>query len=283
MSVLTVFNSPGRYVSAVWVVMMILQTSLVAGTQVYQAEDVPVQDIVLHDLEISASTMRDALQQLCVDRRILIGFESVALRLEEAEAESLEQDRFLISIKEASVEEILQWLVDQDSRYTYSIYRDMVINVYPVGAGENPSHLPNLRVGRFEFRRHEWPANFFVNVEHRVNELGDYLRGRKLEFDRRRGRPVLPTGAGGSILSGDVVPPEIKLNLEGVTVRTILNEVSIESRRQWEEGLLYWTKSWKYEFIVDDEAETGLGGYECFGPLYQDCRDRPRRHSKATR
>lgn len=55
--------------------------------------------------------------------------------------------------------------------------------------------------------------------------------------------------------------PEIDLELENVTVRKILNAIVLYSVKLYGERPGWSPISWKYEFIIDPTAPTGLGGY----------------------
>jgi hypothetical protein len=61
-------------------------------------------------------------------------------------------------------------------------------------------------------------------------------------------------------MSGDM-DPQISLEFRNVTVREILNAVSLFSADLSRKYSHFAAVSWKYEFVVDPSATTGLGGY----------------------
>ena len=72
-------------------------------------------------------------------------------------------------------------------------------------------------------------------------------------------------GFPGAILHGNM-DPEVNLNLRNMTVREILNAVVLYSRQRSDQtptdigGNKIPPTSWIYEFVMNPEAPTGLGG-----------------------
>jgi hypothetical protein len=108
----------------------------------------------------------------------------------------------------------LRQILQQAPGYTFEVVSEHLINIYPVGANQDPGDLLNLRVPRFDA----------VNAQ-----LGDILT-RPQEFIPElkarlvRRRPGEPGGYGLSVLSS--VGPTFTLHLRRVTVRQILNAVT---------------------------------------------------------
>ena len=74
----------------------------------------------------------------------------------------------------------------------------------------------------------------------------------------------------GSILSGSATPLRFTLTLHDVTVRQILDAIALKSIQMFKEGPDYdahgmplkWAPvGWQYDFVIDPNAWTGLGGY----------------------
>ncbi|MGH9445874.1 MAG: hypothetical protein ACRD3O_09125 [Terriglobia bacterium] len=65
----------------------------------------------------------------------------------------------------------------------------------------------------------------------------------------------------GSILSGNMPPPRLSLHLRNVTVREVLNSLALASVNRFKEGKNYGPTGWEYDFLIDPNASTGLGGY----------------------
>lgn len=63
------------------------------------------------------------------------------------------------------------------------------------------------------------------------------------------------------------VNPEINLELRDMTVREILNALILHSAKIYRDRLNGFPISWKYEFLVDPDAPTGLGGYPAWGQI----------------
>jgi hypothetical protein len=194
------------------------------------------------------ATMEEALRELRNKNkeRILIGFAEVA------HSEGAEKKRFTLDVADATVERILDELVRADPRYTYSTDRS-VINVVPRASGAYPADLLRIRIRAFAFHGKDLPHNLIAHIGGSAPELHLALKKKELEYAARHNNPV--GGTVGSILTGGS-EPEIDLELHNQTVREVLNSILIYSQTN-----LKWSIGWKYEFIIDPNAPTGLGGY----------------------
>jgi len=102
-----------------------------------------------------------------------------------------------------------------------------------------------------------------VQIAGFLPELGAYLQARQLEWSRKTGRPL--PGSAGSILSGNVPPPELSVTVHDTTVRGVLDAVAAYTMGHGSKTLIDnpWVPptGWRIDFKPDPEAFTGLGGY----------------------
>jgi hypothetical protein len=207
-----------------------------------------ILDLKIESLKVDNGDMEEALRLLRQKDpyRILIGFEEVPHR------EGEKGKNISVELTDATVVEILDRLCEADPRYTYEVVSDALINVFPRGAKSDPNNLLNITVQDFEFDGRALPHGLITKID----ELAPEGYARKT---RKTGRPL---GSAGSILSGEFsLAPKISLTLQNVTVREILNAIVLYSVKLPPEQLGWAPISWKYEFIIDPDAPTGLGGY----------------------
>jgi hypothetical protein len=95
------------------------------------------------------------------------------------------------------------------------------------------------------------------SIDRYAPELRDYLNWKLREFWARTGPPgAFP----GSVLSGDAPAPRVRMHLRNLTIREILNAIVLYTSDHRDALGFSFPLSWKYEFIVDPAAPTGLGG-----------------------
>jgi hypothetical protein len=213
-----------------------------------------VETMALHD-----ATMEEALRTLRATNpdEILIGFERIPHRRNEPET------KLSLSSSNATVEEILVALCGQDPRYVYEIANDRVIQVHPRDSFNDPQNLLNLSVHDFSVEETMSPAAVISRVGELAPELSSYLADKKRDFYAQRG--MYPSSPG-ALMHGNM-DPQIRIHLQDVTVRQILNAVVSYSYELYETAKPDWTgnrpapTSWIYDFTVDPNAPTGLGGY----------------------
>ena len=142
----------------------------------------------------------------------------------------------------------------------YDVVDGKVINVFPQGSKSDQRDPLNMTIRDFEVDTRIMPHDLIMHIGGWAPELREYLRARAEEYARKTGRWG---SSPGSMLSGDTPPPVVKLSLHNLTVREILNAIALYSAKLVEEKQLWdWPPlSWKYEFITDPNAPTGLGGY----------------------
>lgn len=222
------------------------------------SEDTPVLSQTVQAFRVENSTMEEALRALRQTNlmRILIGFEKVAHRQGE-KTESLS-----LSLNNATIQDILQQLCQQSRQYTFDIINGTVIHVYPVRAQSDPPGLLDLRISDFSVEGKMLPAAVIVRVGELAPELASYLRRRQDEYYARRG---MSPGFPGSTFQGNM-DPEITLHLRNKTVRDILNATVVYSVQLGDQtppdqlGGKIPPTSWMYEFIIDPDSPSGLGG-----------------------
>jgi hypothetical protein len=140
----------------------------------------------------------------------------------------------------------LRQIMGQIPEYEYQIVSKHMINIYPVGAKNNPQDVLNITVLEF----HEIgidPAQILTSPGDFIPELADRLRSRT----SAAGIPQ-PGGYGGVRMRAANVPT-VTLNLKNATVRQILNAAS-EAMEQYPPD--HEPVGWTYLF----EPEPGLPG-----------------------
>lgn len=208
-----------------------------------------ISELRIGSLQLAHGDMEAALAvlKLRAESRILVGFEK-ALG---------EGNRISLDLNDPTVGEILDQLCEADPRYTYELTSSGVINVFPVGSKADPTNLLNIRVSSFVFRGKRLPHYIIRNIDTLAPELAEYLEKKRREFLAKTG---IGYGTGGSDLRGDM-DPEVYVELKNVTIRDILNSVVLLSLDLSKKYTYLSPVGWKYEFVNDPNAPTGLGGY----------------------
>jgi len=219
-------------------------------------EETSVLDITIQGLKLDNVTVEEALIAL-LDRnrsRLLIGFEEVP------HPPQGESKRISLQVESATMREVLERLCKADPRYEFKAVSAQIINVYPKGRGSDPFGLMDMKIRDFVFQGRAFPHTLLETISNLAPELREFLNTKAEEWANKVGSRG---GSPGSLLTGNVPPPEIELHLKDVTVRGILNAVALYGRKLYLEGRLQgWEPAgWKYEFIIDPNAPTGLGGY----------------------
>jgi len=187
--------------------------------------------------EVQDVTMEQALSELQRWRVVRFGLEKVPLE------EGKEDVRFSVSLRDASVREILEALVKADKRYTwrrYEGYRPNVptqtdlINVLPVGGDKDPDNLMNIRAKKAVVNYPGMPHNAISYISYFVPEIA-----RKLYQGTIAG-----SMAGGPF--GGNMSVELKIEFRDLTVREILNELALMTP-----GL-----GWVYEVSISGEPSS---------------------------
>lgn len=213
----------------------------------------PILDMKVELIKLDQVGMGEALRQLRSKNKeqILIGFEEIS------HAEGQQQKPISMELSGLTVGAILNKLVAADPRYTYEVTAGSVINVFPRGAKNDPTNLLNIRVSKFALHGKFLPQDVIRRMGEYAPELRNYLTKKAREHAAQT--KIYPGGAG-SILSGGM-EPQIDLEMQNVTVREILNAIALYSVKLFHERPNWFPIGWKYEFIIDPGAQTGLGGY----------------------
>ena len=238
--------------------LMLLARTVQPCQETKPSPNASVLSEIVESFDVQNSTMEEALRTLRQHdfAKILVGFEKIAHR-EGERTESLS-----VSIRSATVGEILERLCQQTKQYRYEVIADGIIYVHPAQAESDPLGLLIIKVSDFAVQGKMVPAAIIWRIGELAPELRSYLDRRKSEYDSRRG--ILP-GSPGAILHGNM-DPEVNLHLRNVTVREILNATVLYSVRLRDEtpanstGYKLPPTSWMFEFVMNPDAPTGLGG-----------------------
>ena len=201
-------------------VMILMTLCLLFTYQVAFGQD--TLDLVIPKFQVENVTMEEAVWELH-KWRLPVSFESLPT----------EEQPLLISVnvEDASVDEILDSLVSEDPRYLWEQYSSRampvsqrkVINVLPAGAKQAPDNLMNIRVKQLELRDID-PSNAIRKIHQLVPELREAYW-----------KLIAPGGLGSEITS--LPPPKntysMNLKLENVSVREVLNEISLRGGLMW--------------------------------------------------
>ena len=207
---------------------------------------------------VEKSTMEEALRTLRQSdaAKILIGFEKIPHR-EGERTESLS-----LSVNNGTVGQILDQLCQQSRNYTYEVTQGTVIHVHPTHADSDPPGLLNIKVRDFSIEGKMLPAAAIQRISLLAPELHTYLTEKREAYYASRGTAP---GSPGAILGGNM-DPAVNLHLHDLTVREILDQLvvySVQLRDQTpptSTGSRLPATSWMYEFVLNPEAPTGLGG-----------------------
>ncbi len=196
-------------------------------------QDDSILSLPVASYEVENTSMEEALRVLRATNpsRIVIGLEKVAHRSYE------KQKTLSLSISKSTVGEVLDTLCKQDPRYAYETVQGLLVHVYPRNGQSDPPGLLSIRISKFSIDAKMAPAAVIV----------------------------VP-GSPGSNMTGNM-DPEIHLDLHNLTVREVLNAVvlySLQLNKQLppdSTGNKIPPTSWIYDFTVDPEAQTGIGGH----------------------
>jgi hypothetical protein len=237
-------------------ILCLIITASVARASQKCCEEASALDVKIEGLKLENVTMGGALIALVDKHRsgLMIGFEAVP-HPPQGESRTIS-----LQIESATVGEILGRLCQADSRYEFKAVTSQLINVYPKGRASDPYSLMDMKIRDFVFRGKAFPPALVETVDKLAPELRQFLDAKRKEWAEKAG---LKGGSAGSLLTGNVTAPEVEMDLNDVTVRGILNAIALYGRKLYLEGRLQGLEpaGWKYEFIIDPNAPTGLGGY----------------------
>jgi hypothetical protein len=192
-------------------------------------------DLRVPEFEVTRATMEDALEKL--------NAWGIRVCLEKVPLEADEEDvRFSVSLRDASVREILDALVKADKRYTWRRYkgylpsvstRTDLINVLPIDADKDPEYLTNIRAKKVIIKSPPIsPEGAIGYISYFVPEIV---------------RKLYPGAIAGSILGdgGEKVKVRVNFEFEDMTVREILNEIALRTVG----------RGWVYEVVKGPKPE----------------------------
>ena len=182
-----------------------------------KAQDQPdILNLQIPQFAITNATMEEALRKLLA-WGIQVGLEKVPVSEEQQEA------KISLDLQSVSVRDILDHLVDADSRYEWEGYArhfppTRFINVFPSGAKKDGNNLMNIRTEETVIRDFT-PTYVIQNIVTEVRELYHGIHGRAID------------SVAGSYLTGvdSHIHFEVNFEFRGVTVREILNEVALRT------------------------------------------------------
>ncbi|MFQ5664111.1 MAG: hypothetical protein ACE5HL_09780 [Terriglobia bacterium] len=138
----------------------------------------------------------------------------------------------------------LRQIFRQLPNYRFEIAGERLINIYPVGAKEDPDDILNVHVARFDVVD-EQPSSLLSRPKDFIPELKDRLTPERTGPPRPSGYfGVVPTGTG----------PTVTVHLRNVTVRQILNAVT-EAMEEFPPD--YMPVGWVYSFEGDPASPIG--------------------------
>jgi len=193
---------------------------------------------------------------------ILFGFERVAVVPEENQA------RISLDLNDTTVEAVLDGLCRQDARYSYAVIEKQLIHVFPRSglAQSDPAGLLSIRNDSFSINENVSPSNIIDRISVLAPGLSSFLAQKRASVVANQ-KGELP-GSPGALMHGNM-DPLVRLQLRNVTVFDILNEVVLYSAKMNRETPADWTgnkpipTSWIYEFDLQPNSKTGLGGVRC--------------------
>lgn len=204
--------------------------------------------------KVEKADMGGALSALVnTERNIVIGFERIPA------LEGHVMGRISLTVTDGSVEQIVQRLCLADPRYEFSVIDGLMIEVRPKGSTEDPKDLLNIKIRDYKIDGDFAVAQVIESIDKDAPELRDFLRRNREEWAVKRGQGS--AGFAGSIISGNMPSPRFTLHLQNVTVRQVLDAVSLKSIEMFREGKNFGPTRWEYSFVIDQDAPTGLGGY----------------------
>jgi hypothetical protein len=244
---------------------LLVAASIVSASVSLNAEGIHVaspQSSVLampvDSFRVANSTMEDALRILRQKdfAKILIAFEKVASR------DGEKKESLSLSLSNATVGAILDSLCEQSRQYTYQIADELIIYVHPARGESDPLHLLDIKIKDFTIEGKMLPAAAVQRIGVLAPELATYLSEKRRNYYASRG---ITTASPGATLGGNM-DPTLSLHLHELTVRQVLNHLVLYSVQLRDKlppdagGNKLAPTSWMYEFVINPNATTGLGG-----------------------
>lgn len=209
------------------------------GAGALQPDNATSLRLKVFSYQVQNASIIEALREL----QVRVGRDSLIFALEVVPFLEKPENNVSIAIQDSTVKEVLERIIALDPRYTYEVIDSHLLHVFPRGAKHDPTNLLNVKVKRFA-------------VSDRYDSLIKYpdyhIRELQAELLRR-------SKAGGVVRSmlGDPDAPTVTLNLEGVTVREVLNQIA-QRTEKFSTGH-YKPTGWIYTFQIDKSVP--LGGH----------------------
>ena len=256
----------------VWVCVILVVTLGICGPAGHmQAGD--LLELRLDTFDLYRVDMGEALVSL--RERLQLAQGRVAIAFESLPAHESGQGTISLSVRDGRVRDILDRLCLADPRYTWELVEGRLIYVYPKNGAADPAGLLDIRIAHLKVRGRYWPEAIISHIPSYCAELGEFLESKSREWARKHNRLTL--GSAGSILTTNVPPPWLELELWNATVREVLIAISLYTLRHGDlragqvrkpEGPAVMAPvGWWYEFRVDPDASTGVGGYPTWRPF----------------
>lgn len=222
-----------------------------------------IVDVPVKSFEVEDTSMAEALFKLRSSdvSHVVIGFERVPHKEGNDESGPIS-----LKLADTTIGKVVKRLCQADPRYEYKVITGQMISpklsgsmieVRPKGAAKDPNDLLNMEIGHYHIDKNMGAGGAIDGIDEDAKELREFLYRKTVEWSKRTG--IWP-GSPGSIVSGNMPPPRFTLDLRDVTVRQILDAISLKSIQRFKEGKNYGPVGWEYEFVIKPNASTGLGG-----------------------
>jgi len=237
-----------------------------------RAAEASITETPIKDYKVENVTMTEALLKLrdCDLRQVLIGFEAVPHR------EGEKGRSISLKVDAGTLGEVVRHLCEADPRYEYAVVQGPIghtdlkgsmMEIRPKGALKDRTDLLNMRVRDYEIDSNITAGEAILHINQDAPELQEFLHRKAEGWRQRKGIPPGPEI--GAIMHGNMIPPRFTLRLHDVTVRQILDVISLKSIDVYEQqpevnaqgmrGKPYPT-GWRYDFVIKPAASTGIGG-----------------------
>jgi hypothetical protein len=228
--------------------------------------DVPVRSFVVKDASVAGALFK--LRSSDVSH-VVVGFE----KLPHKEGNNEEGGPISLKLTDTTIGDVVKRLCQADPRYEYKVITGQMISpklsgsmieVRPKGAAKDPNDLLNMEIRHYHIDKNMGAGGAIEGINEDAKELREFLYRKTVEWSKKTG--IWP-GSPGSIMSGNMPPPRFTLDLRDVTVRQILDAISLKSIQRFKEGKNYGPVGWEYDFVIKPNASTGLGGIPNWKPF----------------
>ena len=223
----------------------------------------PILDAPVRDFKVEHANMAEALLKLRVSdvHHVVIGFE----RIPHPEGEK--GGPISLEVSDGTLGGVVQRLCRADPRYECEVIGGLMIEVRPKGAAKDPKDLLNMKVQNYRIDANVTADQAIEQIAEDAPELREFLYHKVEEWVKKTGEH--PAVFGNS-MSGNIPPPRFTLELHNVTVRQILDAISLKGIEMFKEGpdfdsrgmpIKFAPVGWEYDFVIHPNAATGLDGF----------------------